>query len=237
MSAAIQSPNLSMGGRLELSHRVYSLLVNLLVYDSTPRDFLKGSENAGDGSMNNFFPFFIIPWAFNGTMPWISIRDHPLGLVHFIYCPSFSFAWWKTSWQRPCILVKKGTFVGPVALWCALKMWLINWLLKLDLSQQEVLSPPFQVGIIPAVQAVYDPPLLLGSGLRLNDWSSALRLASHPIFHLIALSSLRESVKVEPAAPWFHINNWVPSALFGLLFPCLLISCPLTTHILFIESF
>ena len=108
----------------------------------------------------------------------------------------FSFAWWKTSWQRPCILVKKGTFMGPVALWCTLKMWLINWLLKLDLSQQEVLSPPFQVGIISAVQAVYDPPLLLGSGLRLNDWSSALRLASHPIFHLIALSSLRESVKV-----------------------------------------
>lgn len=39
MSAAIQSPNLSMGGRLELSHRLFSLLVNLLVYDSTPRDF------------------------------------------------------------------------------------------------------------------------------------------------------------------------------------------------------
>lgn len=110
MSAAIQSPNLSMGGRLELSHRVYSLLVNLLVYDSTPRDFLKGSENAGDGSMNNFFPFFIIPWAFNGTMPWISIRDHPLGLVHFIYCPSFSFV--KDILAKAVYISKKGDFRG-----------------------------------------------------------------------------------------------------------------------------
>ena len=35
-------------------------------------------------------------------------------LVSSIYCPSF--AWWKTSWQRPCILVKKGTLMGPMAL-------------------------------------------------------------------------------------------------------------------------
>lgn len=122
-----------------------------LYWDHTPLDF------------QSFFlsVLGILPWAFNGTMPWISIRDHPLGLVHSldslisclvhsIYCPSF--AWWKTSWQRPCILVKKGTFMGPMALWLVcLKIGLINGLLKVDLSQQEVLSPPFQVGIISQV--------------------------------------------------------------------------------------
>ena len=30
--------------------------------------------------------------------------------IYYILCPSF--AWWKTSRQRPCILVKKGNFHG-----------------------------------------------------------------------------------------------------------------------------
>lgn len=59
---------------------------------------------------------------------------------------------------------KGGTFVGPMSLVC-LK---INGLLKLDLSQQTR-------GIVSAFSSMdhfssgYDPPLLLGSGLRLND--------------------------------------------------------------------
>ena len=202
MSAAIQSPNLSMGWRLELSQRVYSLLVNLLVYDSTPRDFFKGSEDAGDGLFTQwkliYIMNWILPWAFNGTMPWISIRDHPLGLVHFIYCPSFFFFCLMKDILAKAVYINKKEKRGLswVRWLFGVVPWKCDWYMgfwnSICRNKRDWLSPPFQVGIISQVFMI----LLLGSGLRVHDWSSALRLASHPIFHLIALSSFRESVKV-----------------------------------------
>lgn len=138
----------------------------------------------------------------------------------------------KNHLRSPCILVKRGgTFVGPMSLVC-LKMWLINGLLKLDLSQQTR-------GIVSAFSSMdhfksgYDPPLLLGSGLRLNDWSSALRLASHLSSYCFELSS----GKCKSVTCCSLISHKQLSA-FCSFWSSLSVSMNLPpTHILFIESF
>lgn len=111
-----------------------------------------------------FNPFYYLYWTSYLGFQWDHTLDFnprsSLGVSSFsclvdLLLSSFHllplFAWWKTSWQRPCILVKKGDFHGSDGSLTGVPENVIDKCAKLDLSQQEVLSPPFQVGIISQV--------------------------------------------------------------------------------------